>query len=316
MINKYLVKRKNKVGIMNYIIQFFDHIRTRKFNLTPYLFLLIPGIFYIIFFLYPLIDNFLLSFTDFKGLGDQNFIGFANYQALIQDNAFITALKNTFFYSIIVVIVLIIIPFFVALLLNSKIFGINIFRALYYVPVITSMIIAGLSWKLLFHSEGLVNSLLKLAGLISGSIGWLSNPKLALYSVMWLTIWKASPWYAVIYLAGLQSIPTDLYEAALIDGANRGQLIRFITVPLIRPYTTVVGVVATIGALKVFGEVYVLTGGGPLQATYVLNYYIYNLAFRFWRMGYASSVGVILLLIVLIASLLNLRILEQRELYE
>jgi len=277
------------------------------------LFLLLPAIFYLSFFLYPVWDAFVLSLTDFKGIGERHFVGLANYQALLDDASFGNALRNTLIYAAVVVVVLIVVPFIEALLLNQNVFGINAFRALYYLPVITSMVVAGLTWKYVLHSGGLVNGLLRQMGLINGPIAWLANPKLALCSVIWLTIWKASPYYAVIYLAGLQSIPTELYEAALVDGANRWQLVRHITIPLIRPYTTVVAVIATIGALKVFGEVYVMTGGAPGQATYVLNYYIYQLGFRFWKMGYASTVGVVLLLMVLVFSVLNLRVFEERE---
>jgi putative chitobiose transport system permease protein len=142
----------------------------------------------------------------------------------------------------------------------------------------------------------------------SGILPWLGQPSVALFSIAAVTVWKASAYYMVIYLAGLQSIPKDLEEAARVDGAGWWNVVRHITIPAIHPYTIVVAIIATIGALRTFGEVYVMTGGGPFNRTNVLSYYIYILGFKYLDIGYACAVSLILLLIILCCSIVNFKL--------
>ena len=207
--------------------------------------------------------------------------------------------------------------------------GIKIFRTLYYIPVVTSIVVAGIIWKWLYNADGLLNALLQGIGLqgpswlastkgvpqalfdlvgIPLTSSWLSEPAIALFSVALVTIWKASPYYMIIYLAGLQGIPPQMEEAARVDGAGWWKVVRHVIIPTIKPYTLVVSIIATIGALRTFGEVYVMTSGGPFHRTNLLSYYIYTLGFKYLEVGYASAVSLILLAIILVFSLLNFRL--------
>ena len=224
---------------------------------------------------------------------------------------------------------LVVLSFFLALLVNSSLPGIKIFRTLYYIPVVTSIVVAGIIWKWLYNADGLLNALLRGLGVAGPSwladarevpqvllnfLGlrvdsiWFSEPAVALFSVALVTIWKASPYYMIIYLAGLQSIPKELEEAARVDGAGWWKVVRHVIIPSIQPYTLVVSIIATIGALRTFGEVYVMTGGGPFHRTNLLSYYIYTLGFKYLEVGYAAAVSLILLFIILLFSMLNFRL--------
>lgn len=266
-----------------------------------------------VFLIYPIADAFRLSFTDFVGFGEPNYIGIENYVNLFRDPRFWHVLSVTFKYSIVVVIAITVLAFFEALLFNLPIFGNQAFRTLCYIPVVTSLVLVSTIWKFIFHSKGLLNSLLAWLGIvdIQNSIGWLLNPRLALWAVAFVTIWRAVSYYAIIYLAGLQSIPSELVDAARVDGASNWQITRHITIPLVRPYIIVVMVISTIGAMKVFDEIYIMTGGGPALSTMVLNFFIYQEGFTFFHMGYAAAAGIVLLFIILVISMLNIKVLEQ-----
>ena len=236
---------------------------------------------------------------------------------------------NTLLYAAMVVPSLVVFSFLMALLLDNSIRLIKIFRTLYYIPVVTSIVVAGIIWKWLYNSDGLLNALLKGFGIIGPSwladtrglpeaflnlfgieteSAWFSEPAIALFSVALVTIWKATPYYMIIYLAGLQGIPTPLKEAARVDGANWWQTIRHVIIPTIKPYTLVVSIIATIAALRTFGEVYVMTSGGPFHRTNLLAYYIYTLGFKYLEVGYAAAVSLFLLIVILVFAILNFRL--------
>lgn len=284
---------------------------TIKENLTAYAFLLLPMAVLTIFFFYPLLDTFHLSLTQFRGFGPRVFVGLNNYRKLAADPTFKLALKNTVTYAVIVVFGLVTFPLFLAILTNSRVQGTAAFRAMYYVPSITSMVIVGITFTMLYNQRGLLNYGLSLVGLSNFQPAWLANPDLALLAIMFVTIWHAAGYYMMIYFTGLKGLPSEVYEAALIDGATRWQCIRYLTIPLMRPYVTLVTVTAIIAAMKVFVEVKVMTGGGPAGATQVMNLYTYDNAFAYLKMGYAAAIGVILLLFILALSMLSLRILER-----
>jgi putative chitobiose transport system permease protein len=278
-------------------------------HITPYLFLL-PALAVLgIAVFYPAFQAFSLSFTqyDLDLTQAPQWVGLKNFQKLLNDKVFWQTLRNTFLYLIGVVPILVIVPLGLAILVNQKLRGIRWFRIAYYTPVIISMVVAGIAWKALYASDGILNQLLKLVGLTNG-IPWLTSPDLALWSVMLVTIWKGLGYYMVIYLAGLQGIPVDLYEAAAIDGSDGWQKHWDITIPLMRPYLSLVAVISSISAMKVFEEVYIMTQGGPLNHSKTVVYYVYEKAFQDLEINYASAIGLVLFLFILILSIINLKI--------
>ena len=278
-------------------------------QITPYLFLL-PALAVLgIAVFYPAFQAFSLSFTqyDLDLTQAPEWVGLKNFQKLFNDKVFWQTLRNTFLYLIGVVPILVIVPLGLAILVNQKLRGIRWFRIAYYTPVIISMVVAGIAWKALYASDGILNQLLKLVGLTDG-IPWLTSPDLALWSVMLVTIWKGLGYYMVIYLAGLQGIPVDLYEAAAIDGSDGWQKHWDITIPLMRPYLSLVAVISSISAMKVFEEVYIMTQGGPLNHSKTVVYYVYEKAFQDLEINYASAIGLVLFLFILILSIINLKI--------
>jgi len=281
--------------------------------LTPYLFLIPACIILGAFIFYPLLQAVWMSFTDYNMISDPAFVGFENYKEIVEDDLFWKTLGQTFLYLIVVVPTLVILPIFLAILVNQKIKGIGFFRSAYYVPVVTSMVVVGITWKWVYADQGILNYLLESAGIIDGPVHWLTSPTSSIFAVMAVTVWKGLGYYMVIYLAGLQAIPSDLYEAADIDGANKWKQIFHITIPMLMPSIIIVTIMSSISAMKVFEEIYVMTGGGPLNSSKTLVFYIYQEAFEKLRMGYASAVGVILLLITLVLSILNLKVMSKKE---
>jgi putative chitobiose transport system permease protein len=265
------------------------------------------------FVLYPALKAIVLSFTNFNMITDPAFVGTANYVRLANDPFFWSALKNTLLYLIVVVPVLVVLPIFLAVLVNKAIPGIAFFRAAIYLPVITSLVISGLIWKWVYEEKGILNYFLLSFGVTDQPVALLTDPGNALFSVMAVTIWSGMGYYMVIYLAGLQAIPKHLYEVAEVEGVSKWQQLLHITIPLLRPSIAVVTVMSSIAAMKVFEEVYIMTQGGPLDATKTLVYTIYETAFTEFEMGYAAAIGVVLFVITLIFSLINLRLLKARD---
>lgn len=282
------------------------YLRTNK--LTPYLFLLPGCVILGAFIFYPMLQAIWLSFTDYNMVSDPEFVKFDNYEKLFQDELFWKTLKNTFIYLIGVVPALVIIPIFLAVLVNQKLKGIGFFRSAYYIPVVTSLVVAGIAWDWVYKENGLLNYVLDLLGIIAEPIPWLTSTDTAIFAVMVVTVWKGLGYYMIIYLAGLQSIPTSLYEAAQIDGANWWQQHTRITIPMLMPFVLIVTIMSSIAAMKVFEEIYIMTGGGPLHASETLVFYIYKEAFDRLNMGYASAAGVVLFVLTLIFSLINLKV--------
>jgi putative chitobiose transport system permease protein len=277
--------------------------------LTPYLFLLPALMILGVTVFYPAFQAFSLSFTQYDLDLSQapQWVGLKNFQRLAQDRVFWQTLTNSFLYLLGVVPVLVLAPLALAILVNQKLRGMAFFRMAYYTPVIISMVVAGIAWKALYTNDGIFNQLLKMIGFSQG-IPWLTSPQLALWSVMVVTIWKGLGYYMVIYLAGLQSIPVELYEAAAIDGSDGWQKHWDITLPLMRPYLLLVAVISSISAMKVFEEVYIMTQGGPLNYSKTVVYYVYERAFQDLEINYASAIGLVLFVFILILSLINFRV--------
>jgi putative chitobiose transport system permease protein len=265
----------------------------------------------------PALHGLYLSFTRYDLIQPPEWVGLANFQRLLRDRLFWQVVGNTLLYLVGVVPILVMVPLGLAILVNQKLRGIRWFRVAYYTPVVVSMVVAGIAWRWLYDENGLLNQFLQGLpvdpNLRENGIPWLTSPRWAIFSVMAVTIWKGLGYYMVIYLAGLQAIPTDLYEAAAIDGSDGLRKHWDITVPLMKPYLLLVAVISAISATKVFEEIYVMTQGGPLNSSKTIVYYLYELAFQNSNMGYACAVGLALFLLILVLSIVNLTLTNARQ---
>jgi putative chitobiose transport system permease protein len=234
------------------------------------------------------------------------FVGLANLRRLVSDPMLRRVALTTAFYLVGVVPPVVLGSLTLAVLVNRPLPGIHWFRAAFYTPVLVSLVVAAIAFRWLYAENGLLNGwLVSLLGERFSPIGFLTSPLLALPSVMVVTLWKGLGYYMVIFLAGLQGIPAELYEAAALDGSEGWRRHRDITLPLLRPYITLVAVISAIGATKVFEEVYLMTQGGPADATRTIVYYVYDQAFSELEISYACTVGLALFLVVLLLSLVR-----------
>lgn len=279
---------------------------------VPYLFLLPAGLVLLVFFFIPFFQTFILSFFNYsESIYAPTFTGIENYIKLFHSPIFYKVLWNTFLYLFIAVPILAIIPLFIAILINQKIKGVTLYKILIYLPVIVSIVVAAIAFKWLYADQGILNYILSAVGL--ESVGWLTDPNFALYSVIIVTIWKGIGYYMIIYLAALMSVPQELYEACDIDGANFLTKHLTVTIPHIMPTIALVTTISAISAMKVFAEIYVMTKGGPLNSSKTIVYYIYERAFENLDLGYASAMAVVLLIIVMAFSLINILCFERNK---
>jgi putative chitobiose transport system permease protein len=287
---------------------------TAKFRATPYLFLAPALVLLGIFVIYPIFAVIYYSFTDYDIIRPPVFIGLENFQNLFADSTFWLALTHSFVY-LLVTPILIVMSIALAIVVNRQLRGIHIYRALYFVPAVSGSIAIGLSWRWLFERTGFINSMLLSLGWISEPVQWLATPALVLPIAMLLTIWAGFGYYAVIFLAGLQNIPEELYDSAMIDGANTFQKHRYVTIPGLRPQIVFVAIISSLAALKVFDEIYVLTNrtGGILDSGVTMVFYLWQQAFELQHAGYASAIAIALLAVTLVFSIFNVRILERGQ---
>jgi multiple sugar transport system permease protein len=266
-----------------------------------------------IFFFIPVVAALVISFTDFdiyalRSLSNTRFIGFTNYIRLFNDPLFWTALKNTFYYVIGAGPISVAISLCAALLLNSKLVKYKaIFRLAYFIPVVTTLVAVAIIWRFIYHPKfGMLNYLLSFVGI--NPIDWLGDPNWAMPAIMLMSVWKNFGYNMIIFIAGLQNIPDELYEAAMIEGANAWQKFRKITLPMLIPTTVFVSIITIIGFFQLFAEPYIMTQGGPLNKTLSIVGYMYQEGFRWWNMGYSASLAFVLFIIIFIATLFQLRI--------
>ncbi len=279
----------------------------RQRTLIAYLFLTPALVLLAVFTFYPVLVGTGLSLFDYDLLNPPRYIGVQHFRQLVADRYFWIAFTNSAKY-VLVVPVIQVCAIVLAVLANQRLRGIRFFRAAYYIPVITSWPVVGIMWTWMYDQQGVINYVLSVLHLIDRPITWLSHPSLTLYAVMAVTLWKGLGWYMVIYLAGLQAIPQELEEAAMIDGASPRRVFWHVTVPLLRPYILLCSVLSTIAALKVFEEIYVMTRGGPFYSTYTMFMYIFDLAFQDLNVGYAAALAVVLAGAILIFSVFNFRV--------
>jgi putative chitobiose transport system permease protein len=287
---------------------------TRRFRATPYLFL-VPAVALIgVFVVYPIVAVIYYSFTDYDIVRPPVWIGLANYIHVFADKTFWLALTHSIIY-LIATPILIVLSIALAIVVNRKLRGIQIYRALYFVPAVSGSIAIGLSWRFLFDRTGFINSILQSLGIIHDPIQWLATPSLVLPIAMLLTIWAGIGYYSVIFLAGLQNISEELYDAARIDGCNDLQKHWHVSLPGLRPQIVFVGVISSLAALKVFDEIYVLTNktGGILDSGVTMVFYLWREAFQLQHAGYAAAIAIVLLAITLVFSMVNVRLLERQD---
>lgn len=277
-----------------------------KKSLAPYLFVLPNVLIFSIFIVIPAFIGFYYSFHDYDGLNPMEFVGLSNYIEAIQDKEYWGVMSNTFLYAFIVVPLLFICALGIALMLIQEIRGKGLFRAIFYWPVMISFIIVGLTWKWIFGSSfGVLNYLLELVGL--EPIGWLTDSFYAKVSVIIATLWSRIGFYMVIFIAGLQAIPTEYYEAAKIDGASKLRTFWSMTLPLLKPTSLLVLILSLIDAFKQFPLLFALTSGGPGKETTYIVQYIYEFGFVKQELGMASAMSVLLFIIIGLFTMIQFR---------
>ena len=296
-------------------------------SLIAYLFISPFFIIFAVFIGYPIFYSLYLSFrkvvgtTDFFNVfTDMRFVYFANYVKLLTDYHFWTSLLVTVYYAIIYIPLLLAFSLFLALLLNNRLKGYNLFRTAYFMPNVLDMLVVGMIWLFLYAPQyGIISRFLVILGLEAGRTGILGDARTAMLGVVLTLVLKNSGFGMILFLAAIQNIPVSVYEAADIDGANVFQKLRFITIPLVMPIIFFIVVTGTIGSLNAFSEIYVMTGGGPstqflgrtMEATRVTGYYL----FKTWeRMdyGYAAAISYVLLIITLIVSFIYAKIMRPK----
>ncbi len=278
--------------------------------LTAYLFLLPALLLLAAFTFYPVIFGTALSLFEYNVIAPPRFVGLANYRALWTDRYFWIALQNSVTY-VAVVPVLQGCAILLAIWVHRPGRGLGWLRVAYYLPVVTSIVVVGILWRWLYDDAGLVNYVLLGLRLLHTPVHWLASPGIALYAVMFVTLWKGLGYYMVIYLAGMEAIPPVYAEAAAIDGAGPLQQLWRVTLPLLRPSILLATTLSAISALRVFEEVYVMTGGGPVYSTYTVFYYMFDQAFDALHLGYAAAVGVVLAGVTIGLSVASFRLLRE-----
>lgn len=296
---------------MNLIQNFFSH-KTRR-RAAPYLFLLPFIVLFTTFWAGPIISSMYLSLTRWNGLRPPQFIGFENYARLFSDPVFQKALQNTLIGAVVYDVLLVLMALALALVLHLPFLRWkSFFRGVSILPVTMSLAVVAFVFQLIYSAQGgLLNQLLGLVG--APPRNWLGDPNIALGSIIGLRLWRAVGYYAIILLAGLQNIPEELSEAAWIDGANWFQTTWHVTIPLLRPVLAFVIVTSTIWALQLFDEPWLLTQGGPLDATKTVVIYLYQNSFRFLTLGYGAAISYILTLVIIAISVIQLRLTMTRD---
>ncbi|MEW5798097.1 MAG: sugar ABC transporter permease [Bacteroidota bacterium] len=264
-----------------------------------------------IFFVLPVLAAFVLSFTDFDiyALGNWDyirFVGFQNYVRIIETPLFWKALKNTFYFVLVGGPLSVAVSLGTALMLNSKLAKFrSLYRTIYFLPVVSSLIAVAIIWRYLYHpAHGILNYLLSQFGI--APIDWLGDPDIAMPAIILMAVWKNFGYNMLIFIAGLQNIPDDLYEAAHLDGASWWQQFKEITIPMLKPTTVFVVMITIIGYFQLFAEPYVMTQGGPLNSTTSIVLLMYEQGFRWWSMGYAAAIAFVLFAIILVFTVVQM----------
>ncbi|MCE3261742.1 MAG: lactose transporter permease [Pseudoduganella sp.] len=277
-----------------------------KRSLAAWLFLAPALALLALFAFWPVLFGSVLAFTDFSLVRDTHWVGLDNFRYIFDNEMFVTGLKNSLVFLLIVPCVQLG-AIALAVLVNNQLPGIRLFRAAYYVPVVTTVSVVGIMWGFMFHEQGALNYIL------GTRIGWLQDDTFALAAIMFVTLWRGLGWYMVMYLAALQSVPQEMQEAAILDGATRWQRFWHITVPMLRPTIMVCTILSVLGALKAYQEVDVLTQGGPMNSTFTALYYAYDQGLKHLKLPRALAASFIVSLICIGIALLCLRYLKPKH---
>jgi len=281
---------------------------------TTFIFLLPWLLILILFWLFPIIYSLLLSFTEYNVLtGEAKWIGLSNYFELFKDPDFWVALKNTTIFVVGTIPFTTIFALILAVLINQKIPLKSLFRAGFFIPSITSMVVIALIFTNLYAKDGYINFLFNLIGLPTPEKGWLLSEKTALFSIMAMDIWMATGYYMLLFLAALQAIPVELYQVSDIFGASFWQKLWHVTLPHLRPMTLFIILINTIKSFQIFVEIFIMTKGGPLNSTQTLVYLVYEQGLHKFKMGYASAIAYVLFFIILVFSLIQMKLFRMRK---
>ena len=286
----------------------------RRRNLAPYLWVLPALLIYFIFKLLPMIAGIYLSLIQWDGIEPAKFVGLQNFQRMLDDDIITLALMNNVKYAVGTVIGKTVLALFLALVLNQALRGRSFYRTALFMPVVMSFVVVGILWAWLYNGQfGLVNNLLHKLKLDFLILDWLGDPKVALWSLVIVDIWKWYGFHMVIFLAGLQTISQELYEAARIDGASRWQQFLRITLPLLQPVMLVNITLSLMGAFNVFDIPYVMTEGGPANSTMVMALHIYVRGFKFYKFGYSAAMSYVLLVLVTLMAAIQMRFMSRES---
>ena len=284
----------------------------RRRTLQAWLFLAPALLLLAAFSFWPVGYGSVLAFTDYSLIRETRFVGLANFRYIFNNEMFVTGLQNS-------VVFLLMVPFVqvgamvLAVLVNNRLPGIRLFRAAFYVPVVTTVSVVGIMWGFMFHEQGALNYVMMTLKLVNAPVGWLSNDSLALFAVMFVTLWRGLGWYMVMYLAALQAIPSEMQEAAILDGASRWQRFWKITVPMLRPTIMLCTIFSVLAALKAYQEVDVLTQGGPMNSTFTALYYAYDQGLKHLKLPRGLAASFVVSLLCIGIALLCLRYLKPKH---
>ncbi len=279
---------------------------------TGFLFSLPAIVFFLLFILVPVLSTFLLSLTEWKGFALENirFAGLANFREMFTDRVFFTSLKNTLVFVALTTVMLNLLGFVGASIIDTGVRGSGVFKNAVFLPVLLSPIIIGIMWSRMLDAFGIINQLLESTGLTHLPIMFLGDERIALYTVIGATIWQYTGYDMLLYYAGLQGVPSELIEAATIDGASPLTIKIRVVLPVLSPVIAITMLLNMIGGFKVFDVVYVMTAGGPNNSSHVFATYLFQQAFRFNRMGYASVIAIVIIAFSIVAAVLRLRIVK------
>lgn len=305
MENSIATKRRKKKSLST--VKVFK----KHYKLSHIAFIIPAMLLNLIFFVYPLIQSFIMSFYEWPVIGEKLFIGLQNYLKLFQDGSYWTSLWFTTKYTILVTPALFLVAFALALLINNTLKGVTFFRTIYFAPVVISMVSCSLMWLWIYNDlYGILNYYLLELNIINNSINWMGQSSTSLPAITFMVAWKMAGFTMIILLAGLQGISEEVYEASKIDGASKIQQIIYITVPLLKPSIALSLVVSVIGSVLAFEQFLIMTNGGPSQSTTTVVHTIYNTSFKYYELGYGSAMTFILLIILVALSVFQLKILK------
>ena len=279
----------------------------RKRRLTALAFLLPNLIGFLLFTLIPVMTAFVLSFMEWDSANPAKFVGLKNFMALFRTRSFRVALWNTIYYTVGVVPLTIVVSLALAVLFSKPIRGIAFFRAAHYFPYLASIVAVAGVWQFLYNADaGPINMFLKSIG-VANPPRWTASTTWAMPAVIIMNVWRSCGYYMIMFVSGIQAIPSHLYEAAMLDGAGGLQRFRYVTLPMLSPTMFFVSIICIINSFKVFGAIYVMTQGGPGGSTSVLVYEIYTQAFSNFKFGFASAEALVLFLLIVIVTLIQYR---------